>query len=146
MSSTSSCELCIPLQGRFSGRLETKDDEKRLVEECRLAGPLLGGIGKRGERSRMSLAKIVRGLATGEIRSFLEAREAHIKVTPSTAQNNIAPSLRCTRTASWVFMRLASQCMAGREICPTVMRSDVPEKQIHVPGEEVLDIEAEGGH
>lgn len=28
-------------QGRFSGRLETKEDEKRLVEECKLLGPLL---------------------------------------------------------------------------------------------------------
>ncbi len=31
------------LQGRFSGRLETKQDEKRLANECRLLGPLLGG-------------------------------------------------------------------------------------------------------
>jgi len=43
-----------------------------LVEECKLLGPLLGGKGKRGEASRNILAKIVRAMATGEIRQFLE--------------------------------------------------------------------------
>lgn len=56
------------LKGRFSGRLETKEDEKRLTDECRLLGPLLGGVGKRGERSRLTLAKIVRGIASGDVR------------------------------------------------------------------------------
>jgi hypothetical protein len=46
------------LQGRFSGRLATKEDEKRLSEECRLLAPLMGGTGKRGERSRLTLAKV----------------------------------------------------------------------------------------
>ncbi|KAK9867133.1 hypothetical protein WJX84_011865 [Apatococcus fuscideae] len=63
------------LQGRFSGRLETKDDEKRLADECRLLGPLLGGTGKRGERCRLTLAKIVRGIASGEVRRYCEGRE-----------------------------------------------------------------------
>ena len=58
------------LQGRFSGRLETKDDEKRLADECKLLGPLLGGLGKRGEKSRLTLAKIVRGIATGDVRKY----------------------------------------------------------------------------
>jgi len=40
------------LQGRFSGRLQEKDDEKRLVEECKLLGPLLGGNMGKGEKSR----------------------------------------------------------------------------------------------
>ena len=31
-------------QGRFSGRLTSKADEKRLVIECRKLGPLLGGV------------------------------------------------------------------------------------------------------
>jgi hypothetical protein len=68
------------LQGRFSGRLATKDDEKRLNTECRLLGPLLGGVGKRGDGSRLTLAKIVRGIAAGEVRKFCEERERAIKV------------------------------------------------------------------
>lgn len=69
------------LQGRFSGRLATKDDEKRLNTECRLLGPLLGGVGKRGDGSRLTLAKIVRGIAAGEVRKFCEERERTIKVS-----------------------------------------------------------------
>lgn len=68
------------MQGRFSGRLETKNDEKLLVEECKLVGPLLGGAGKRGEKTRQTLAKIVRGIAAGDIRRHCEAREATIRV------------------------------------------------------------------
>ena len=68
------------MQGRFSGRLETKNDEKLLVEECKLVGPLLGGAGKRGDKTRQTLAKIVRGIAAGDIRQHCEAREAHIQV------------------------------------------------------------------
>ena len=68
------------LQGRFSGRLETKTDEKRLVEECKKLGPLLGGTGKRGEKSRMTLAKIVRGIASGEVRQHCEERERQLMV------------------------------------------------------------------
>jgi hypothetical protein len=67
------------LQGRFSGRLATKDDEKRLTVECRLLGPLLGGVGKRGDSSRLTLAKIVRGIASGEVRKFCEERERAFK-------------------------------------------------------------------
>ena len=66
------------------GRLETKDDEKRLADECRLLGPLLGGTGKRGERCRLTLAKIVRGIASGEVRRYCEGRERLLRVsTPS---------------------------------------------------------------
>lgn len=67
------------LQGRFSGRLATKDDEKRLSDECRLLGPLLGGVGKRGDSSRLTLAKIVRGIASGEVRRHCEDRENKLK-------------------------------------------------------------------
>ncbi|GIM17212.1 hypothetical protein Vretimale_19731 [Volvox reticuliferus] len=66
------------LQGRFSGRLTTKEDERRLAEECKLLGPLLGGVGKRGDKSRLTLAKIVRGIATGDVRRFCEERERAI--------------------------------------------------------------------
>ena len=68
------------LQGRFSGRLETKADEKRLADECKLLGHLLGGVGKRGEKSRLTLAKIVRGIASGEVRKHCEAREQLLQV------------------------------------------------------------------
>lgn len=34
------------LEGRFSGRLPTKEDEKRLVDEVKALAPLLGGDGK----------------------------------------------------------------------------------------------------
>ncbi len=68
------------LQGRFSGRLETKEDEKRLADECRMLGPFLGGVGKRGERSRLTLAKIVRGIASGDVRRHCEDRERKLAV------------------------------------------------------------------
>jgi hypothetical protein len=58
----------------------TKEDEKRLVQECRLLGPLLGGAGKRGDANRQTLAKIVRGIASGDIRRHCQQREAAIKV------------------------------------------------------------------
>lgn len=68
------------MQGRFSGRLEAKADEKLLLDECKLVGPLLGGAGKRGDQSRQTLAKIVRGIADGEIRRHCQAREERIQV------------------------------------------------------------------
>lgn len=68
------------LQGRFSGRLATKDDEKKLADECKLLGPLLGGVGKRGDGSRLTLAKIVRGIAAGDVRRYCEDRERNLKV------------------------------------------------------------------
>lgn len=71
------------LQGRFSGRLETKADEKRLADECKLLGHLLGGVGKRGEKSRLTLAKIVRGIASGEVRRYCEGRENQLQVPAS---------------------------------------------------------------
>lgn len=40
------------MQGRFSGRLALKEDERKLVDECRLVGPLLGGAGQRGDKAR----------------------------------------------------------------------------------------------
>jgi len=78
LSQSLNAAWCV--QGRFSGRLETKQDEKRLAEECKILGPLLGGSGKRGEKSRLTLAKIVRGIASGDVRKHCEAREAKIEV------------------------------------------------------------------
>jgi hypothetical protein len=68
------------MQGRFSGRLALKDDEKRLVEECRLLAPLLGGVGKRSDKSRLTLAKIVRGIACGAVRRHCQDREDRLQV------------------------------------------------------------------
>lgn len=67
------------MQGRFSGRLGTKEDEKRLAAECRLIGPLLGGAA-RGEKSLHTLAKLVRAIAAGSVRAHLEAMEAERQV------------------------------------------------------------------
>ena len=66
------------MQGRFSGRLETKEDEKRLAEECRRIGPLLGGAFS-GEMAMQTLAKIVRGIAAGDVRTFLEAQDRELR-------------------------------------------------------------------
>ncbi len=89
------------MQGRFSGRLATKEDEKRLAEECKLLAPLLGGVGKRGDRSRLTLAKIVRGIAKGDIRQYLEAREeAHRVSYKLGAQGTV--TCRSPGADSWV--------------------------------------------
>ena len=76
------------LQGRFSGRLTTKEDERRLADECKLLGPLVGGVGKRGDKSRLTLAKIVRGIASGDIRRFCEERETALQVRPAGAHSS----------------------------------------------------------
>ena len=54
------------LQGRFSGRLAEKADEQRLVAECAALGPLLG------ESQPQTLSTLVRGIATGKVRKYLE--------------------------------------------------------------------------
>lgn len=72
-------------QGRFSGRLKSKEDEKKLAEECRLLGPYLGGVGQRGNRSHQTLAQIVRGIASGEVREYCEQREKRVKALKAKA-------------------------------------------------------------
>ena len=67
------------MQGRFSGRLETKEDEKKLSDECRMLGPYLSEA-TMGEKSLQTLAKIVRGIASGEVRQHVEARERELQV------------------------------------------------------------------
>ena len=83
------------LQGRFSGRLETKDDERLLAEECKLLGPQLGGLGKRGERARTTLAKIVRGIAAGDVRHYLESREEELGVSHGSTWSTDADRVPC---------------------------------------------------
>eukprot|EP01025_Chloroclados_australasicus_P022150 TRINITY_DN22988_c0_g1_i4.p1 TRINITY_DN22988_c0_g1~~TRINITY_DN22988_c0_g1_i4.p1 ORF type:complete len:473 (+),score=57.12 TRINITY_DN22988_c0_g1_i4:270-1688(+) len=67
------------LKGRFSGRLETLEDQKRLPEECRALGPLLGGSEHRGENDCRTLAKIVRAIAKGDVRRHCETREMKLR-------------------------------------------------------------------
>ena len=58
------------MTGRFCGRLPTKDDEKRLVKECRLIGQYLNK-----DPTKMStMATIIRGIASGKVRAHLEER------------------------------------------------------------------------
>lgn len=113
------------LQGRFSGRLATKEDEKRLVDECKLLGPLLGGVGKRGDGSRLTLAKIVRGIAAGEVRRYCEERERTMKVRfgagrcpgmhglacPVKGPQQLSVVCRVMRVA-WGFFKLYRWCFA----------------------------------
>ena len=93
------------LQGRFSGRLETKADEKHLADECKLLGHLLGGVGKRGEKSRLTLAKIVRGIASGDVRRHCEQREQLVQVSNAA----LCVSL-------WTCCMLASHNTLSREL------------------------------
>ena len=60
-------------QGRFSGRLVSKQDEARLIEECQRLGPLLGGAsGGIEELKRTQLSQIVRAIASGEVCDHLQ--------------------------------------------------------------------------
>lgn len=92
------CRKKPHLQGRFSGRLETKEDEKKLQDECKLLGPLVGGVGKRGEKNRMTLAKIVRAISSGDVRKYCEEREHKIHVSKGV----------------WVKFMMLGQCAAHR--------------------------------
>eukprot|EP00798_Chlamydomonas_sp_ICE-L_P010690 gene10690-12382_t len=82
-----------PLDGRFSGRLASKGDEVSLVAECHLLAPLLLGDDvnceedlKRGthDGSRMTLSKLVRCMASGEIRRVAMARKELIQSQQET--------------------------------------------------------------
>jgi len=55
------------MQGRFSGRLPTKEDERKLADECQLMAPLLSEDG-----SLCTLPTIIRAMATGSVRLHLE--------------------------------------------------------------------------
>ena len=61
------CEKKGHMKGRFSGRLPTKEDEKRLVEECQMVSQYLSN-----DSSLCTLATIIRALAAGQVRKHLE--------------------------------------------------------------------------
>ncbi|KAL6745846.1 hypothetical protein V8C86DRAFT_2964323, partial [Haematococcus lacustris] len=94
------------MQGRFSGRLACKADEQRLVEECRLLGPLLGGQGSGGERSLTSLASIVRAISSGSVRRHCQQRELLVQPVPMAV-----PAARWrSYSSSWTQCRPRSCC------------------------------------
>lgn len=128
------------LQGRFSGRLETKDDEKSLQEECRLLGPLVGGTGKRGEKSRMTLAKIVRAIATGEVRRHCVERESRILElqdklkTIETVYRREAELLKQDNNALRLKLELRSEDFNHRQISHMgVLRGGLKSNSSHEP-------------
>lgn len=86
------------MQGRFSGRLETKEDERRLADECKLLGPLLSDS-TAGDRALQTLAKIVRGIASGEVRQHVEARERELQVRGRLAGGLKSGAGACFRVA-----------------------------------------------
>ena len=86
------CQLPVIERVPYSGRLETKEDERRLAEECAALGPLLGGVGRRGEKSRVTLARIVRAIASGEVRQHCERRERALQVSALTLLGGAIPA------------------------------------------------------
>ena len=59
------------MKGRFSGRLPTKQDEKRLADECQHLGQYLSEDG-----SLCTLPTIIRAIARGDVRLHLEKMDA----------------------------------------------------------------------
>ena len=83
-------------QGRFSGRLSSKEDEERLVAECGRLGPLLGGLpGCDGACD--TLSRIVRSIACSDLRRHLEGKERRFRVRlplyPVTASTMDKPAV-----------------------------------------------------
>ena len=58
------------MTGRFCGRLPTKEDEKRLVDECKLIGQYLN----EDPIKLNTMATIIRGIASGTVRAYLADR------------------------------------------------------------------------
>lgn len=59
------------MTGRFSGRLPTKEDERKLADECQLMGHFLSEDG-----SLSTLPTIIRAVASGNVRAYLEKQKA----------------------------------------------------------------------
>ena len=57
------------MKGRFSGRLPTKEDEKRLVDECKMVSFYL-----HPERRSYTVATLIRSIASGVLRAHLEGQ------------------------------------------------------------------------
>ena len=72
------------MQGRFSGRLPTKEDERKLADECQLMAPLLSEDG-----SLCTLPTIIRAMATGSVRHHLEKQRDELN-----SLNNMIASIQ----------------------------------------------------
>ncbi len=58
----------------------SKEDEVRVGDECLLLAPLLGGGAMGGSGTKLTLAKLVRGIASGDVRRYCEERERTVQV------------------------------------------------------------------
>lgn len=121
------------MKGRFSGRLPTKEDEKRLVDECKLLGPYL----HENENELNSVATIIRAIAAGTVRKHLEntARKYHdlekkVQLIESLSDGNAISTLSDTvmtlqNELSKAHTRIRSlESLGGREY-PLVEQDEV---------------------
>lgn len=120
------------MKGRFSGRLPTKDDERRLADECSLMGHLLS---EEGDLS--TLPNIIRAMAKGTVRAHLEREhaikeEAMVKLATlqahsgahgpnlmSLAEENLALKTELTRAQNHITdlqNRLQNSCAEGNQL------------------------------
>jgi len=78
------------MEGKFSGRLPTKEDESKLADECQLMAPLLSEDG-----SLCTLPTIIRAMATGSVRLHLEKQgdELISLKTPTSAPQSMEVQL-----------------------------------------------------
>ena len=110
-------------QGRFSGRLSSKEDEERLVEECGRLGPLLGGLpGCDGACD--TLSRIVRSIACSDLRRHLEGKERRFRVrlplypvTVSMMSNLQSLCVFVTSAASSPSTKLSFNCAVVPCMC-----------------------------
>lgn len=94
------------MKGRFSGRLPTKDDERKLADECQLMAPLLSEDG-----SLCTLPTIIRAMATGSVRAFLEQqKEAFDSAKAKLDVLNSIPEGSSIMTLTEKVVRLQTEC------------------------------------
>lgn len=114
--------LVAELQGRFSGRLKFKADEKVLMDRCRQLSPLLGGCPGTGDDSMSHLSAIVRGVASGQVYRTLHEREELITVVARSllcAWGGRPQLLRIQQTFSRPAVSFHTQlALVGNFACP----------------------------
>lgn len=81
----------------------------------------MGGVGKRGDRSRLTLAKIVRGIATGDVRRHLEGRESVHK----TMANQLAELQANSSSAKIMQLQQEITLLVGSCFAPGAARAGV---------------------
>ena len=123
-------------QGRFSGRLKLKADEKVLMDRCRQLGPLLGGCPGTGGDSLSHLSAIVRGVASGQVYRMLHEREELImvRVTYSFDRCIMLGMVHLSYCEFKVFVctgnELSHAAFVGNMACPPCSSSHVQPKTI----------------